>query len=46
MYINKPSVTKTGRVNLPYIVLPLKLDWFLSTIDTLWEKIAALTKFS
>ena len=27
-------------------VLPSKLDWFLSTIDVLWEKIAALAEFS
>ena len=27
-------------------VLPSKLDRFLSTIDVLWEKIAALTEFS
>ena len=24
-------------------VLPSKLDWFLSTIDLIWEKIAALS---
>ena len=27
-------------------VLPSKLDRFLSTIDVLWEKIAALIEFS
>ena len=27
-------------------VLPLNLDWFLSTIDVLWEKIAAHIEFS
>ena len=29
-----------------YKVLLSKLDWFLSTVDALWEKIAALIKFS
>ena len=27
---------------LPPVLLPSKLDWFLSTIDVIWEKIAAL----
>ena len=27
-------------------VLPSKLDWFLSTVDVLWEEIAALIEFS
>ena len=29
----------------PSEVLPLKPDWFLSTIDVIWEKIAALINF-
>ena len=31
---------------LPFGILTSKLDWFLSTIHVIWEKIAALIEFS